>query len=73
MNNISITAEMYVESGASVVKLDVQCDYRLQPLFLIASAIARLKLLMNYFVSLSQAYDIAADKPSMSSYRFTFL
>ena len=43
MSNISITIDMYVESQIGVVKLDVQCDYRLLlPLFLMASAISRL-------------------------------
>ena len=43
MNNISITIVMHVESWVGVVKLDVQCDYRLLlTLFLIASAIDRL-------------------------------
>ena len=43
MSNISITIEMYVELWVGVVKLDVQCDYRLLlPLFLMASAIGRL-------------------------------
>ena len=43
MSNISITIDMYVESQIGVVKLDVQCDYRLLlPLFLMASAIGRL-------------------------------
>ena len=32
-----------------------------------------IELLMNFFVSLSHTYDIAAEGPSMFSYRFKFL
>ena len=43
MNNISITIEMYVESGVGAVKLDVHRDHHLLLLlFIIESAIGRL-------------------------------
>ena len=70
----SITIEMYVESWVGVVKLDVQCDHDLllSP-FLIESAIGWLNYWWIFFVSLSHAYDIAVESPSMSLYHFTFL
>ena len=53
MSNISITIEMYVELWVGVVKLDVQCDYRLLlPLFLLASVIFRL----NYWLTFLSGY-----------------
>ena len=74
MSNISVTIEMYVESWVNVVKLDVQCDHRLLlPLFLIVSTIGRFNYWWNFFVRLSRAYEIAAERPSMSSYRFMVL
>ena len=73
MKNISITIEMHVESWVGVVKLDVEYDQRLiLPFFLIAPIIGRLNYWW-FFFSLSHAYDIAAERPSMSSYRFKFL
>ena len=74
MNNLSVTIEMYVESWVNVVKLHVQCDHRLLlPLFLIVSTIGRFNYWWNFFVRLSRAYEIAAERPSMSSYRFMVL
>ena len=73
MNNISITIEMYVESWVRVVKLDVQYDHQLiLPLFLVATAIGQLNY-QSFTFSLSHAYDIPAERPSMSPYRFKFL
>ena len=55
---------------------EIRCRMWPRPSFMTFSNWIRnwlIELLMNFFVSLSHAYDIAVDSPSMSLYHFTFL